>query len=190
MKMEEGSVTLRPPASASAEGGPWAPDPQGLLRAHCGSPGAPDPTCPVSSPDSPPPARSPHAERVQWVLKPQVTEPVGPTPRRTCSQTHTSLFSSHFPAGLIMRRVVGTQPLLSGIFWCISFSTSRLGMGIRSLLTFQSCLFFLSPCPTVEVSPRSLFIWGGSPWALSSGRPEGSAGFLGKGTGSDRKSVV
>lgn len=48
-------MTLSPQESASAEGGHWAADPQAPLSARFGSPGAPEPTRPISSPGSPSP---------------------------------------------------------------------------------------------------------------------------------------
>ena len=80
---------------------------------------------------------------------------------------------------------MGTQPLLSGTCWCVSLSTSQLGTERQEPACISALLFLMHwPCSTVEVSPRFTVNRGRSRWALSDGRPAGSAGFLWKGTGS------
>lgn len=64
------------------------------------------------------PPRAPHAWWVKWILKPEETEPRRPTPGRMCFQLNTAVQVA--PAQVLMRTVLGMQPLLSRIFWCVS----------------------------------------------------------------------
>ena len=130
---KEGSPTLPSPVSASARGGHWE-----LLSAlTCRVPGSPHLHTPPPHLARP---QAPDAEGVTQVLKPQ-------------GQSHCDHYidgyapDEPFAALSLFSCCLNyeEQPLLSGIFWCISLCISSLGTGSREPTSISVLFVFPGP---------------------------------------------
>ena len=167
---KEGSITFCSLDSASAGGGHG----ELLLALTSGVPGNPHVHLPLR----------PQAEDAEGVTRALKAQGQSPCDQHTRGRAPEEPFAvlSLFPSCINYEE----QPLLSGIFWCVSLGISRLGTGSQGRTSFQFWLGSPILWPSLGALLQSLFNLG-SQRALSTVRPARLTSVSQEGSGSWEK---